>query len=53
MGSPREFRALCEHMATGAWRPAIDSVHPLDDIATAARRLTDPERFGKVVLRIA
>jgi NADPH:quinone reductase-like Zn-dependent oxidoreductase len=53
MGSPREFRALCEHMATGAWRPAIDSVHPLEDIATAARRLTDPERFGKVVLRIA
>jgi NADPH:quinone reductase-like Zn-dependent oxidoreductase len=40
-------------MATGAWRPAIDSVHPLDDIAVAARRLTDPERFGKVVLRIA
>ena len=53
MGSPREFRALCEHMATGAWRPAIDSVHALEDIAAAARRLTDPERFGKVVLRIA
>ena len=41
MGSPREFRALCEHMATGAWRPAIDSVHALADIAVAARRLTD------------
>ena len=53
MGSPREFRALCEHMATGAWRPAIDSVHPLGEIAAAARRLTHPERFGKVVLRIA
>ncbi|HET6172961.1 MAG TPA: zinc-binding dehydrogenase [Gaiellales bacterium] len=53
MGSPREFRALCEHVAGGAWRPAIDSVHALDDIAAAARRLTEPERFGKVVLRIA
>ncbi len=53
MGSPREFRALCAHMETGAWRPAIDSVHPLGEIAVAARRLTEPERFGKVVLRIA
>ena len=53
MGSPREFRALCEHMATGAWRPAIDSVHALERHRRAARRLTDPERFGKVVLRIA
>jgi zinc-binding alcohol dehydrogenase/oxidoreductase len=53
MGSPREFRALCEHVAAGAWRPALDSVHALDEIAAAARRLTAPERFGKVVLRIA
>jgi zinc-binding alcohol dehydrogenase/oxidoreductase len=53
MGSPREFSALCEHMASGAWRPAIDSVHALGDIAVAARRLTEPERFGKVVVRIA
>jgi NADPH:quinone reductase-like Zn-dependent oxidoreductase len=53
MGSPREFRALCEHMAAGAWRPAIDSVYALDDIAAAAGRLTERERFGKVVLRIA
>jgi zinc-binding alcohol dehydrogenase/oxidoreductase len=53
MGSPREFQALCAHVRSGAWRPAIDSVHALDDIADAARRLTDPERFGKVVLRIA
>jgi NADPH:quinone reductase-like Zn-dependent oxidoreductase len=53
MGSPREFRALCEHVATAAWRPAIDSEHALADIGAAARRLTEGERFGKVVLRIA
>ena len=53
MGSPREFSALCAHVETRAWRPAIDSVHPLEDIAAAAHRLTEPERFGKVVLRIA
>jgi NADPH:quinone reductase-like Zn-dependent oxidoreductase len=53
MGSPREFRALCAHVGTAAWRPAIDSVHPLEEIAAAAHRLTEPGRFGKVVLRIA
>ncbi len=53
MGSPREFRALCEHVAGSSWRPVIDSVHALGDIAAAAQRLTAPGRFGKVVLRIA
>jgi NADPH:quinone reductase-like Zn-dependent oxidoreductase len=53
MGSPREFRALCKHLGSSSWRPAIDSVHPLADLHAAARRLTAPERFGKVVLRIA
>jgi NADPH:quinone reductase-like Zn-dependent oxidoreductase len=52
MGSPREFRALCEHLEASSWRPAIDSVHPLADLVAAAHRLTSPERFGKVVLRI-
>jgi NADPH:quinone reductase-like Zn-dependent oxidoreductase len=53
MGSPREFSALCRHVAASSWRPAIDSVHPLADLTVAARRLLAPERFGKVVLRIA
>ena len=52
MGSPREFRALCEHIGSSSWRPAVDSVHALEDMDAAARRLTAPERFGKVVLRI-
>ena len=53
MGSPREFRALCAHIESATWRPVIDSEHALDDIAVAAHRLTEPERFGKVVVRIA
>jgi zinc-binding alcohol dehydrogenase/oxidoreductase len=53
MGSPREFRALCEHLASASWRPAIDSVHALEGIAVASRRLTEPDRFGKVVLRVS
>jgi hypothetical protein len=52
MGSPSEFRALCDHVGTAAWRPAIDSVHALEDMSVAANRLTAPSRFGKVVLRI-
>ena len=52
MGSPSEFRALCDHLATAAWRPAIDSVYAMEDITAAAGRLIAPSRFGKVVLRI-
>ena len=43
MGSPREFRALCEHLETASWRPAIDSVHALGDIAV---RRAPPDRAG-------
>jgi NADPH:quinone reductase-like Zn-dependent oxidoreductase len=52
MGSPREYRALLEHVASHAWRPVIDRVYPLHEIAEAARRLDAPDRFGKVVLRV-
>ena len=52
MGSPREFRAMLDHVRTAAWRPVVDRVYPLGDIALAARRLGEPDRFGKVVLRV-
>jgi zinc-binding alcohol dehydrogenase/oxidoreductase len=52
MGSPREYRALLEHVTSHAWRPVIDSVYPLHEIAGAARRLDAPDRFGKIVLRV-
>lgn len=50
MGSPREYRALLEHVEHGSWRPVIDSVFPLRAIDAAAQRLIAPDRFGKVVL---
>jgi zinc-binding alcohol dehydrogenase/oxidoreductase len=53
MGSPEEYRALLDHVSTHSWRPVIDSVHDLDDIDAAARRLVDRDRFGKVVLRVS
>ena len=52
MGSPREYRAMLEHVASAAWRPVIDSVFSLDELDAAARRLDAPDRFGKVVLTI-
>jgi NADPH:quinone reductase-like Zn-dependent oxidoreductase len=52
MGSPQEFRALLAHVAAHTWRPVIDRVYPLDQIAEAAQRLAAPDRFGKVVLRV-
>jgi zinc-binding alcohol dehydrogenase/oxidoreductase len=53
MGSPEEYRALLDHASTHDWRPVIDSVHDLEDIEMAARRLVDRERFGKIVLRVS
>jgi NADPH:quinone reductase-like Zn-dependent oxidoreductase len=52
MGSPREYRELLAHAGAHAWRPVIDRVYPLGEIAEAARRLDAPDRFGKVVLHV-
>jgi zinc-binding alcohol dehydrogenase/oxidoreductase len=52
MGSPREFRAMLDHVAAASWRPVIDSVFGLEELSAAARRLDAPDRFGKIVLSI-
>jgi zinc-binding alcohol dehydrogenase/oxidoreductase len=52
MGSPREFDALLEHVANSDWRPVVDSVFPLAEVAAAHERLDAPDRFGKIVLGI-
>jgi zinc-binding alcohol dehydrogenase/oxidoreductase len=52
MGSPREFDALLGHVARASWRPVIDSVFSLEDVAAAHERLDAPDRFGKIVLAI-
>lgn len=52
MGSPREFDALLEHVASASWRPVVDSVFPLAEAASAHERLDAPDRFGKIVLAI-
>jgi NADPH:quinone reductase-like Zn-dependent oxidoreductase len=39
-------------LETGALRPVIDSVYPLDQISEAHRRMESNETFGRVVLEI-
>ncbi len=52
MGSARDFAALLRLVETGAWRPVIDSVRPLEEAAAAHERLLSGEHFGKLVLAI-
>jgi NADPH:quinone reductase-like Zn-dependent oxidoreductase len=52
MGSPREYRAMVQHVTSVRWRPILDSVFPLDEYAAAIARLPSPERFGKIVFTV-
>lgn len=53
MGSPDEYHAMVDHVRTNVWRPAIDAMFPLEQIAAAAEHLQHArQRFGKVVLSI-
>jgi zinc-binding alcohol dehydrogenase/oxidoreductase len=54
MGSPDEYDAMIDHIGSALWRPVIDSVYPLEDIAEAMARLDGAgDRFGKIVISIA
>lgn len=53
MGSMEEFRRLIRAWETGGFAPLIDSVFPLADVPAAFKRLEDPARMGKIVIRIA
>jgi zinc-binding alcohol dehydrogenase/oxidoreductase len=53
MGSPGDFRELLRRVNEQSWRPVVDSEHPLERLSDAARRLDEPERFGKVAVRVS
>ena len=50
MGSPNDFAAMLRMVETGAWRPVLDSVHPLAEAGAALDRLEEGGHFGKLVL---
>jgi NADPH:quinone reductase-like Zn-dependent oxidoreductase len=52
MGTPDDFRAVCDLIDAGRVRPVVDSVFPLAEAADAHRRLEAGEQLGKIVLRI-
>lgn len=53
MGSPDDFRLFLQHVEHSDWAPAVDSVHPLEDIAAAYERLDHPDRVGKVIIDVS
>lgn len=50
MGSLSAMVPIVEHAASGAIRPVLDDVLPLDHAAAAHQRLMDRAQFGKIVL---
>jgi zinc-binding alcohol dehydrogenase/oxidoreductase len=50
MGSPADFAGLLSALEKGSWRPVIDSVLPLAEVATALERMESGNHFGKLVL---
>ena len=53
MGSPRDFAGLLGLLGRDpGWRPAIDSVYPLERAAEAHAQMERREHFGKLMLTI-
>lgn len=52
MGSIGEFRQLLACFETGRFTPRIDSIYPLTRTKEALHRLEQPDRLGKVLIRM-
>jgi zinc-binding alcohol dehydrogenase/oxidoreductase len=52
MGTPDDFRGVCDLIDAGKVRPLVDSVFPLAEAAQAHERLEAGLQLGKIVLRI-
>jgi len=50
LGGPDEMDGLLRMVESGSWRPVIDSVSPLSEVADVLDRLVTNVHFGKVVL---
>ena len=50
MSTPDEFRTAMDLVFSGALKPVVDSVLPLEEIRTAHERLESGDHFGKIVL---
>jgi len=52
MGRFAELTAAAQLLFSGAVKPIVDQVYPLERAADAQRRLEDKEQFGKIVLTV-
>ena len=52
MGTADDFRGVYELVTSGAVRPVVDRVFPMDAVREAHEYLEDGRQFGKVVLAI-
>lgn len=53
LGSREEFRQLLSFMTLSQIRPIIDQTFPLQEAASAQRRMEEARQFGKIVLQIS
>jgi len=51
-GQRKDLEALVASLAGRLFRPVIDRVVPLEELASAQRAVTEGETFGKVVVRV-
>jgi NADPH:quinone reductase-like Zn-dependent oxidoreductase len=52
MGSHEDFRQMLQAVSANKLWPVIDSVHVLEDVREATRRMEAGEQFGKIVLKV-
>lgn len=52
MGSLQDFRDMMESVFSGALKPIVDSIYPLEQADEAYERYERGEQFGKIVLKI-
>lgn len=52
MGSAPDFAQMLDFVNNHRIKPAIDSVHPLENADIAIRKMEDSSQFGKIVLEI-
>ncbi len=52
MGSPSDFKAMCEFVTAKAIHPVISEVFPLDRVASAFDLMERGGQFGKIVISI-
>lgn len=53
MANRREFRSVARLVEGRRIEPLVDAEYPLEEVPAALARLTDEERFGKIVITVS